>query len=436
MSFLRSLFLLLFLSHVATAATYKNDATAVTVTNAASGHSIGVAVIRASDGTRYSSGSYTPVGGFVNGVEKTITSTQLGFDFYIVVYSAPSALWANVSQGKMHRWISAYEVGGNEPQTSSNGPYGPDGPTDNDGNPVDPEEGGPPNNSYKASVTVGCPADSIAPKSFLITGREGTTIIYQFVVTVIPGEIRTITLTNDAPFTLSAQEVIPKILHPRPESPNGDPDPEKPDDWKPIGPENVVNSTGQPDPPPPNGVPEGTNEKTAQNGSNAKPAAQNETRPGTEDGNADARNQELRNEIQRLTDQVKTSGDATKAGIDETNRELKKLNGGSGGGSGSGANFGAPSDSALGFAGSIGTKAAGLAGALGNLLSAAGLGQSPGNNALTWQVPVMGDMVTVSVEEHSSVFQVVRMGILWVASVFFIWRAVSIMRGAFIDEGK
>lgn len=438
MTILRVILFWMLAIEVGTAATWKSDATPVTLTGMNIQHSAGIAVIRSSDNTWWSSGSYTPSGNWVNGAEKVISSRQLAFDFYVVVYSAPSGLWTRVSEGKMHRWISAYEIGGNEPQTSTNGPYGPGGPTNDDGEPVDPTVGGPPTTSYKAQVTVSCPADSLNTKSFLITGRAGTSVIYQQVVTIIPGESRTITVTNETPFTLSAQEVIPKMSRPDPEISGNESDPDKPEDWKPIGPENTVNSAGQTAPPPSDGVPEATNEKTAQNGTNAKPAAQNETRPGTPEGNADARNQELRNELQRLTDQVKTSGDSTKSGIDETNRELKKLNGGSSGGaSGTGANFGAPSDAAMGFAGSIGSKAAGLGSALGNLLGAAGLGaNTPGSNALTWQVPVMGDTVTVSVEDHSAVFLGVRSAVLWVASAFFIWRVFSIMRGAFADEGK
>ncbi len=413
---------------------WKSDATAVTVSTIPPGCRVGVAVIRADTEAYYTQGSYTPVTPWQEGETKEVRSFDLGVDFYIVVFAAPNALWNRVAEGVKYRWISAYQVDGDEPQTSKDGPYGPDGPTDDNGNPVDPKEGGPPDRSYKASVDISSAPDSIENRTFMITAKEGDVVIYRDFVTLVPGEDRTISMTNQNPFTLSAQEVVPKITPYNPEIP-AQQDPSNPDNWNKIGPENTVNSTGQTDPPPAGGGPEGTNQKTAQNGSAPKPAVSNQPRDGTPEGNADARNQELREEIQRMTDQVKTSGDGIKAGIDETNKELKKLGGGTGN-SGTGADLGTPSPEGLSFALGIGAKASGLGNALGNLLNASGLGlTNPGNNALTWQVPVMGDTVTVSIEEHSGVFQGVRTAILWVASAFFIWRVFSIMRGAFVDEG-
>lgn len=336
-------------------------------------------------------------------------------------------------------WIAAYKVGDpDEPQASGSGPFVDGNPVYDDGSPADPMTGSPPNNSHKACVTLVCPASALEPRYFRVTGKVGTNIIYDQIIPLSPGETRSVCVTNSVAFTLTAEEVYPKTgFNPDQDSTVGS-DINNPDDWIKSGSPTTVNSTGQTAAPPASGNAEGTNVKTGQAASDSQPAAANVARPGTTEGNADARNQELRNELQRLTDQVKASGDATKAGINDTNKLLGDIKGATGGAgdAGSGAPAGTPSASGLSFAQSIGEKASGLGSALGNLLSAAGLGANPGTNALTWEVPVMGNSVTLSVEDHADVFAVVRTAILWVASVLFVWASFSIVRGAFVDEGK
>lgn len=418
--------------HESRAATFKSDETAVTLTGRQPGQSWYCHIIRVSDGSQVGNLSKKGGGSFQDG-PNTVPSVTLSYDFYLVILR-----YYYTTDLVRVKWISAYEVGNpNEAQQSASGPYADNNtPSNDNGDPVNPATAQPPTNSFKACVTVTCPADALEPKAFKITGKANGATIYEQIVMVSPGETRQICVTNTVPFTLTAQEVLSRdAFDPDKDAVTGS-DPNDPSQWDPVGPAQTVNSQGQSDPPA-SGSPQGSNVKTQQQGTPSQPDAPDVARPGTTEGNADARNQELRGELQRVTDQVKASGDATKAGIAETNKllgEIKNSNGGAGD-STTGAALGTPSETGLDFATGVGAKVSGLTGALGNLMAAAGLSSNPGSSPLTWSIPVMGSTYTISLEEHAGVFSVVRTAILWVASVCFVWAAIAIARGTFVDEG-
>ena len=430
---MRALFCFLLLTLAASGATFKSDPVTVTMSGKHIDHTYGFAIIRVSDNTFYNVASYTPLGGLgASEVTKTTNSIQLTFDFYIVGFSARSGLWGNVDNaaavggvGKKYRWISAYEVGGEEAQNSSDGPYTGGDPTDENGNPADPAIGGSPTpTSHDKDVTLVNPTDEEKAFSVRMKGAAGN-ILSSNTIILRPRETRVIHLKADQPFTVEVYDMV-KVVRPDEEFPG-----EGREQYMTTGnPVQTLSSEGTQEPAPASGGPEMTQQSSTSAGTPGQPGAASVSRDGTLEGNADARNQELRNELQRNTDQTKDSGDQITNAIDKLGAKL----GGTGTGS-TGDALGTPSASGMDFAGSIGGKAASVGTALGNLFAAAGLANTPGFNALSWSIPVMGQSYTVSVEEYADTISIVRQAILAVASAFFVFAAFAIIRGAFVDEG-
>jgi len=429
------------LSTFAQGATYKNDATAVSLTGKNGQHDWGVAIIRASDNTYYTTGSYSPVGGTgATTFAKTISSAQLTFDFYIVVFSAYDGLYSNVDNasasggaGTRWKWISAYEVGGSEPQQSSSGPYSGTNPTFDNGNPADPAVGGSPApTAYEKDLTL-TNSSATDKKGYQVKMLSASNQVLSSTTYILqPGETQNLHFSADEPFTLQVFDMV-QVKQP---------DEEFPGDgttlWMATGnPVQTLTATGTQNAPP--SEPQATVGSSTKAGTSAQAAAQKNTistaTTGATSKDMSGVSNNITNEIARGTEQTRASGDEVRDAVDRATKAIGEL--GAGGQSGtSGPELGTPSASGLSFAQGISGKIGGIGDALGNLMSAAGLANSPGYNALTWNVEVMGHTQSFSVEQFSDEISAARSGVLWVAGAIFLWAAFGIVRGAFVDEGK
>lgn len=371
-----------------------------------------------------------------NGTVRAFTDTQ---DFFVVFGQAPLGtltLQQRYDAMIKMKWISAYKVASSEPQQSTSGPYNGTGdPTLDDGGPADPINETPHIKSYTGSITVTCPTSALSVKNYRVLGKNTSNeIIYQQIILLAPGESRTITVTADEPFTLSAVEVMINIGF-DPEKSSGEPSDEK--RYRPIGTPSTVNATAS-TAAGPDGKPVVNDEKTAQAASPALAAASKNTistaTTGATSKDVSDLSNNLSNELQRTTEQVKSSGDSIRASVDEGTKELKKLNEGAGDGS-TGSAIPEANAGALGFATGVGTKMMGLTSAVSNLVSAAGLSSDPGTATLTWQFPnFVGGDVTVSLEPMSDTISLFRSVETWLLGVLFLWIAIGIVRGALVDE--
>lgn len=429
------LFLVVLTQHTF-AATFQNDATPVTMSGKNPAHDYAFAIIRASDGTRYASATYTPNGGTgLDPITKTVNSAQLTFDFYIVCYSAPSGLWTQVSSGKKYRWISAYEVGGTEPQFSTSGAFSPTGdPTDDAGNPANPAAGAPPT-AYEKELTLTNSNAYTIGKQIQMVSNIGQ-VIRVVNAQLPPQSAKTWLFKHSAPFNLLVYDMKPDTQFDGNGNPIGDV-------WTKSSatPEQTVSATGTTNPTP--ASPTATEKSRTNTASPTQAAAQKNTMSTattgatSKDVNDSANN--IGNEIARGTEQTRASGDQVAGAINEMGDKLsKKLDSTSDTGGGvldSGPSVATPEASAMTFATNRGDKAYTLTSAVTNFATAAGLGGNAGSAALSWNIPFpYFGVQTVSLEEYSEYFTMSRTFILWILGIGFIYQMFFAVRGAFAGK--
>jgi len=264
-------------------------------------------------------------------------------------------------------------------------------------------------------------------------------------ITVQPGESTTLTIQQGQPFTTKYTEVTSD-----PDSPDTTYNP-RPD----LGGQSSAMGTGD------TIAAGGTgkqSETSTDTGGTPPPAATDQTRPGTTETNADARNKELRLEIQRVVSQLVANNNAAKANANQTNTLLDKIankpNPSGGGSTDMTATNGKLDTLHNDLVGMNGTGSQAVTqpaipaswSDVPSLLSAVaedaqgmglgfgGGGLESGDN-LTWDMSVMDHSYTLNVSGMwgASVANV-RAAILGIASIFCMISAVRVVRSAFGSE--
>lgn len=371
-------------------------------------------------------------------------STDKTSDFYGVVCAAyqggyfPGQTQAIPSQQAQPKfipfyWLSAYEVGGTEPQANNTGPFNAEGQPE--GDPMTGESAPSPK-SYEKSVTlvnsenftVGKQVQMVSgigqvlrTMNFFLPPNSAKTVVFSY---HIPFSILVYDLKSDAQFDESGNKVG--------------------DVWtrSSTTPTQTVNSDSSQNPSPSNGQPSVNQGATTPTSSTQQAATTNQARPGTAEGNADARNKELRDEIARGTEQTRQSGDRIAGAIGDMGDKLKKAIDGQGGGSGTGTGSGidqgdaveAPKAEAASFFSNLTSRIDGLYTAMQNLRMSVGLGGGIGSVTPSWTISIFGRSTTISLGGVD--FSFVRALGLWSISMSAVWLAVGIIRGAMADEGK
>jgi|GEM_PF-4112387 len=375
----------------------------------------------------------------LNGVFYSTTMSQ---DFYVAWGAAYGGLYSTGSHNghadwQPMGWISAYEVGGNEPQFSGTGPYIGGQPSNPDGTPANPTTNQPEVRSYKASITVSCPVGALQVKLFRIVGIEDSephAKMYDQVVEVAAGASRTITVTHTAPFSLNAVEVLENLAQDPELSPGSPDDLDK--RYRPIGPLATANSTPQAAAPLTPGTPEVNNQKTAQAASDSQAAAAHNTMStattGASSKDISDLDKNLTEEMKRGTNQTKTSGDAIKNAIEDTNSILKDIKEGGAGDSTGGDPITVATADSLNFVASIPGRATTMGAALSGLVSSLGLGTSVGTGTLAYSFdfPMIGAQY-VNLEMFSDLIASVREFLRWALTIMFVWQSFSILKESF-----
>lgn len=385
------------------------------------------------------SGSYSP-GATVtwSTAAGSFTDTQP----FVVRYA-----WNRVGTlGPSYYWVSSVPAGG--PAQSTGGPMNSTGTTyqNAQGNSTDPFAPVTPPASYRKTVTISTPNQTQWWKLEIVRKSNGQTVTSHNVM-VPPNTTKTITLVYNFDFVVkrylmtgvttgngSGYEYIatgtPVVVEdaepsttPMPTNANGE------QVFTPLGP-----SSGD------SGGIFGTGDS---GGTSTLPGAvPNETRPGTQDGNDDARNKELRAEVARVgtivnqgsadivgqlrSNQQSASEDANKLkeAIEDVGQKME--------GDGLTAGDGATDTGMANLPGNISSGVDGLKGALGNLRTAI-LG-NVGVASLEWNVTILGSPRTVTLAPYATYITLLRTGLLWFAGICFVIAAFKIIRGALVDE--
>lgn len=442
---IRALLFLLFASQVFSA-TWVNDAYPCNFTRTNGSYNWIIEVVRSSDGVgMYNiSTASNPGGATASTLTMTIPQQSTNYQFYIVVGAAASGLYSQLTSGngEYKRWISSYQTtasGGTGQQISSSGPYANNGQPSG-GNPpqaiydggqsANPANPTPPSVvDYEKTVTlVNSFAYTVYKQITMVTSADNVTI-KTMLITLGPNQSKTVLLRWTSPFNYFVTDMVP---YEDANSPTGIS----------YSAASSSSSSGSGDPAY-SGTPPTTPEAKETPGTSNPSAAQSAAATTTMAGGTGAATSKdikdlddnLKAEIQRGTEQTRTSGDQIRdavANVDSTLNRGFGFNGGSVGGTSSVGSAGA---SVTAFTGSITSKAAGLSSSLNGLIAALGLGSGIGSGSLTWSVSVMGNSYTLSAEDGASYFDAVRTVFKWVMSIAFIWHAISIVRGAFVDEG-
>lgn len=440
-----AIMLVLFAAVSAHAATFRSDSTAIVHAKdtTLSGWTWKVFIFDVSGNKIGDASANNPAGTSVFSADLNGTANQvtMSSDFYLAWGAAYGGLYSTGSHsGKPDwvpmGWISAYEVGGTEQQSSASGPYVGNNPQNADGSPANPVTAAPVVKSYKASVSLSCPASAVEPRMYRVVGitNGDNKKIFDEVVTVNPGETRIVTVTHNAPFDLFSRQVVENIALDPELSPGA---PEDPDQrYLPVGPLQSQAATPQSADPPPSGNPEATNTRDSQTGSAAQPAASQNaiSTAGTGATSKDISDlsKNITEELKRGTEQTRQSGDATKNAIGDGNKLLKDIKDGKGGDNGTGPDMEVSTPGSLSFVAGIPGDATTLGGALTNLINATGLAAGVGSSTLIWtyEFPVLG-VQTINFEAYADVIANVRLFIRWCLSVLFIWQVFTIVREAF-----
>lgn len=356
-------------------------------------------------------------------------------------------------------WKESYDVNNPGSGTPPSGLYLPDGtpvspggdPVDENGNPILPEP-----KRYKATAEYTNPFDH--PISLRITYYVEGAFFSTAVVNVQPKAKHTEVMVYHKPCSISLQPMADGVDFDDPIEAEGVPVYEDDPGYKPI-PDGQAGGNGGP-PLTAGGQRPGGGQQVA------SPSAQPDVaRPGNSEGNADARNQELRGELQRIVAQLNTMGnqaandaDITNDLLDDIAQSAKKTaentegdgdGGGDGGGDGEGeGGMTVANDTLDGDDGIEGPgDEMGLGEKLGNIKSAgARLGEAftAGYEALNlegqysespliWNIDT-GRFGTLTINlEHfgTEVISLIRGSFLFGLSVAFVTKSIRIARSAF-----
>lgn len=204
------------------------------------------------------------------------------------------------------KWMQAYEQGGpinanNTPQ----GPWGPNGPTDNNGNPVDADGNPvvPPPLGHEADGKI--KNDNDFPIDVrVVTTNEAGQVVNDEIIHLGPGQEVDMEWGGNEPFKVEAFPIYDGVQQPDPIFSTESTPSQTPITTPPSG-----GATAPPTTP-------GSAPLTE------PPAA---TRPGTTEGNAEARNQDLKAAIDRGTEQARQNGNSINSKLNIGNGLLEEI---------------------------------------------------------------------------------------------------------------
>jgi hypothetical protein len=245
-------------------------------------------------------GAWFTTGNGTTGTSPTSSNQVVGYNLPAMTQTSPFQVvigYEDIGNGTPYPWYPqfwavAYNYTGNPSGNGPGGTYNYNGEaTTSGGAPVGPDGQPTGASGQRARVPVSNTGNS--PQDFLITMRDGNgNVINQQRITLPPHSTQTLNLTNPSPFTYTVSSSRGSL--------SGD------DGAVTFDPASTGSSTSTSEFTPTTPSVSGTITPT---GTTAPNAQNNVARPGTTEGNADARNTELRGEVQRVATQVRTSGD-------------------------------------------------------------------------------------------------------------------------------